>query len=87
MPNHFHLMVESVYGNLSDAMKLLSARHVQEMNRRPGWDGSLFRGRFHSKVVYEDAHWQHLLAYVHLNPVEARLAMTPTQYQWTSHHK
>ena len=80
-------MVESVHGNLSDAMKLLSSRYVQEMNRRPGWVGSLFRGRFLSKVVYEDAHWRYLLAYLHLNPVRAGLALTPSQYQWTSHGK
>jgi REP element-mobilizing transposase RayT len=87
MPNHYHLMIESVRGNLSDAMKMLASRYVQEMNRRPGWDGSLFRGRFHSKLVYEDRHWRHLLAYLHLNPVKAGLAVTPSQYQWSSHGK
>ena len=87
MPSHYHLMIESVRGNLSDAMKILSSRYVQEMNRRPGWDGSLFRGRFHNKVVYEDSHWRYLLAYLHLNPVKAGLAVTPSQYQWSSHGK
>lgn len=35
MAVHFHLMVESVRGNLSEAMKLISARYVQEMVCRP----------------------------------------------------
>jgi REP element-mobilizing transposase RayT len=87
MPNHFHLMVESVRGNLSDAMKLISSRYSQEINRRSRWDGSLFRGRFKNKIVYEDAHWLYLLAYLHLNPVRARFAATPSQYQWTSHDR
>jgi REP element-mobilizing transposase RayT len=87
MPNHYHLMVESVRGNLSEAMKHFSSRYNQVMNRRSGWDGSLFRGRFKNKVVYEDAHWIYLLAYLHLNPVRARLAGTPSQYQWTSHDR
>jgi REP element-mobilizing transposase RayT len=87
MPNHFHLMVESVRGNLSDAMKLISARYVQAMNYRPSWDGSLFRGRYKNKVVCEDAHWLYLIAYLHLNPVRAHLASTPSQYLWTSHDK
>jgi hypothetical protein len=36
-------------------------------------------------VVYRDEHWMHLLAYIHLNPVRARLAMKPEQSEWTSH--
>jgi putative transposase len=87
MPNHYHLMAESVRGNLSDAMKYVSSRYNQEMNRLWGWDGSLFRGRFKNKVVYEEAHWHYLLAYLHLNPVRASLAGTPSQYQWTSHDR
>jgi REP element-mobilizing transposase RayT len=85
MPNHFHLMLESNEGRLSRAMAYLLARYTVESNRRHDWDGPVFRGRFHSRPVYEDQHWLHLLAYVHLNPVRSRLEMRLGQYRWTSH--
>lgn len=85
MPNHFHLMVESVHGNLSAAMAHVSSTFSARMNRRHGWEGSVFRGRFHNRVVTDEAHWLYLLAYLHLNPLRARLVMTLAQSRWTSH--
>ena len=85
MPNHFHLMLRSVDGNLSEAMRWLSLVYTQRTNRRYGWDGPLFRGRFRSCVVDSEVYWGHLLAYLHLNPVRAGLVMTPDQGCFTSH--
>jgi REP element-mobilizing transposase RayT len=85
MPNHFHLMLESGDGRLSRAMAYLLARYTVESNRLHGWDGPVFKGRFHSRPVYADEHWMHLLAYLHLNPIRARLEMRLGQYRWTSH--
>jgi putative transposase len=85
MPNHFHLLVESVRANLSKAMQNLQFRYSQEVNRAPGFDGALFRGRFKNKLVLDEAHWFYLLMYLHLNPVRARLVMHPDQFIWSSH--
>jgi putative transposase len=85
MPNHFHLMLESGRGCLSRAMSYLLSRYTVQVNKLHEWDGPLFRGRFHNRLVHRDEHWLHLLAYLHLNPVRARLAMKPAQATWTSH--
>lgn len=85
MPNHFHLMLESGDARLSSAMAYLLSRYTVESNKLQAWDGPVFRGRFHSRPVYTDEHWTHLLAYLHLNPVRARLEMRLGQYRWTSH--
>jgi putative transposase len=85
MPNHFHLMLETPQGRLSRAMSWFLSSFSRELNRRHDWDGPVFRGRFRNRVVYRDEHWMHLLAYIHLNPVRARLAMKPEQAEWTSH--
>ena len=85
MPNHFHLMLESRSAQLSRGMAYLTARYTQWTNARRGWDGALFRGRFRQRLVHSNEHWKHLLAYIHLNPVRARLVVTPEQGQWTSH--
>ncbi len=84
MPNHYHLLVESVRGNLSAAMKSIAQGYSQYVNKLPGNDGSVFRGRFASKLVLEEDHWFHLPVYMHLNPVRARLVVRPNQWQWSS---
>jgi REP element-mobilizing transposase RayT len=85
MPNHYHLLVESVDGNLSRAMAFLSSGFSARLNRRNNWEGSVFRGRFHNRVVSAQDHWQYLLAYIHLNPVKAKLVTKLGQTRWTSH--
>ncbi|HUT76219.1 MAG TPA: hypothetical protein VM285_00940 [Polyangia bacterium] len=85
MPNHYHLMLESSRGDLSRAMAFLLSRYTVGVNRLHGWDGPVFRGRFHNRVVFLDQHWTHLLCYLHLNPVRARLVVRPEQAHWTSH--
>lgn len=87
MPNHYHLMLESRAGQLSQAMQHLGASFTKTLNRRrPDWDGPVFRGRFKNQLVSDDAYWRHLLAYLHLNPVRAGLAPWLDQTRWTSHH-
>ncbi len=86
MPNHYHLLVESPRGNLSEAMRHLQAHFTLRLNAlHPGWDGPVFRGRFHNRLVDRDDWWVHLLAYLHLNPVEAHLAPNADLAHWTSH--
>ena len=85
MPNHYHLMLETPRANLSQVMQHVGARFTQSYNAMRQTDGALFRGRFKNRVVADDAYWMHLLAYVHLNPVKARLCPTPEAWLWSSH--
>ena len=85
MPNHFHLMLESRSGRLSQAMSFLQSRYSSWLNRRYEWDGPIYRGRFRNRVIEDDDYWRHLFAYLHLNPVRARLCTVPDAADWTSH--
>lgn len=85
MPNHYHLLLETPRGNLSAAMKHVGAEHTRRLNRREGWDGPVFRGRFLNRVVDSDRYWAYLLLYLHLNPVRAHLVRDPGEGFWTSH--
>lgn len=86
MPNHYHLLLHAPRGNLSRAMQHLGSAFTAGLNRlHPGWDGPVFRGRFKNHLVEDEAYWMHLLAYLHLNPVEARLVTHVDASQWTSH--
>jgi putative transposase len=45
MPNHDHLMLEPVWGELSRAMRHVNAEFAQRLNRRYRWDGPVYKGR------------------------------------------
>ena len=77
MPNHFHLLVRSVRGNLSRCMQQLLGRYTQALNLKHGWAGPVFRGRFKNQVVSESEHLQIVVPYIHLNPVQAGLVPAP----------
>ena len=86
MPTHYHLLVRSPLGNLSDGMRHLGGAYTKVFNCRHGQDGSLFRGRFKSQLVKYEAYLLYLLAYIHLNPLKAGLITRLDGLQgWTSH--
>ena len=84
MPNHYHLLVRTPLGNLSRCMRHLNATYTQRVNLRHGWDGPVFRGRFHSQLIADDAHLDHVFTYIHLNPFRAGLAARIDDPCWTS---
>lgn len=69
MDNHYHLLLETPEANLSRAMHWLNASYCVWFNRRHRRHGHLLQGRFGALVVEDDAGWQEVGRYVHLNPV------------------
>jgi len=69
MDNHFHLLLETPEANLSRAMQWLNVSYSLWFNRRHNRAGHLFQGRFRAVVVQDDAGWQEVARYIHLNPV------------------
>lgn len=86
MNNHYHLLVETPKANLSRIMKHVNGVYTQRYNRMRGTDGPLFRGRFKSILVDEDAYLLQLSRYIHRNPIETK---KPTgqllDYPWSSY--
>jgi len=85
MTNHYHLVVETVEGNLSQGMRHLNGVYTQASNRRHGRSGHLFQGRFKGILVDRDAYLLELARYVVLNPVRAGMVDTPEQWSWSSY--
>jgi REP element-mobilizing transposase RayT len=72
MDNHYHLLLETAEANLSRTMHWLNAGYCVWFNHRHRRDGHLLQGRFGAFIVEDDAGWQELARYVHLNPVRLR---------------
>ena len=80
MFNHFHLLVRTERGTVSEGMRRLESTYVRVFNRMRDRDGALFRGRFTSRAVTSEAYWYTVLRYIDRNPVAAGLAREPTEY-------
>ena len=85
MPNHYHLLVRSLDGTLSRFMQDVGGHYSRRLNLVYAWDGPLFRGRYRSQLVEDEAYLKELLCYLHLNPVRANLVREPQEDCWTSH--
>ena len=85
MTNHYHFLVQTPDANLSRSMRHLNSVYTQRYNRRHGYDGPLFRGRYKSILVESDTYALELLRYIHRNPLEAGIVDNLQKYPWSSH--
>ncbi len=72
MANHFHLLVQTAQGNLSEFMRHFLVTYTVRFNRRHSRSGHVFQGRYKSLLVQEDEYLLPLSRYIHLNPVRTR---------------
>lgn len=80
MTTHFHLLVQSVDGDLGSTIGRVLNGYVRRFNRGRRRDGSLFRGRFRSRPVTSETYRRVLVRYIDFNPVQARLVQCPLDY-------
>jgi REP element-mobilizing transposase RayT len=71
MDNHYHLLVETLEANLSQAMRDLDGNYAQYFNRAHRRVGHLFQARYKAILVDRDTYLLELSRYIHLNPVRA----------------
>jgi REP element-mobilizing transposase RayT len=71
MTTHFHLLVRSPLGELSEAMRRVQNEHSRRFNRRKKRDGALIRGRFFSRPVRSLQYRRALVRYIDANPSAA----------------
>lgn len=87
MPNHVHLVLRSGNAGLSLLMRRLATGYAVYFNNRHRRIGHVFHNRFLSSVVDTDAYLAAAVAYVHRNPVEAKLVLLDdlAAYAWCGH--
>jgi len=85
MPNHFHLVIETPDGRLSEAMKALNGRYALRFNRRYGCDAHLFKNRFGAVAQTTESQFFWALRYAVRNPVELGLCAGPGEWPWSSY--
>jgi len=85
MTNHYHLLVETPYGNLSEIMRHINGAYTTYFNVKRKRSGHLFQGRYKAIIVEADEYALELSRYIHLNPVRAGMVKNPQDHEWSSY--
>jgi len=85
MNNHYHLIIETPDGNLSQGMRQLNGVYTQTYNTRHRRVGHILQGRYKAILIQKDSHLLEVSRYVVLNPVRAKAAQGPEQWKWSSY--
>ena len=84
MDNHVHFIaVPESSESLARAFGETHRRYSSRINRREGWTGYLWQGRFASFPM-EPRHCYAAIRYVERNPVDAGLVALAEEYPWSS---
>lgn len=83
MTNHYHLLVQTPERDLSLGMWRLNQRHALRINRRYGFTGHVFEGRFFAELVESNSHFLTLARYIDQNPVRAGLCRRAEHWKWS----
>ncbi len=71
MNNHAHILLKSGPKGLPTYMRRFLSGYAQYFNRRHKRVGHLFQNRYKSIICEEEAYFDKLVAYIHLNPLRA----------------
>lgn len=84
MDSHYHLLIKTPNANLSKAMHYLQFMFSKTYNKIRCSDDPIFKSRYKSILVKNEAYLSQVCRYIHLNPVEANLARG-VDYTWSSY--
>ena len=87
MPNHVHLLVQQLgEGRVGKLISSVHTSYAKRFNGKYRRVGHIFQGRFRQVIIQRDVYLRYLVAYIHLNPVAAKLVAHPKEYPWSSWH-
>lgn len=86
MTDHYHIMIETVEGNLAQGMRQLNGIYSQKHNSRHAQVGHAFQGRYKAILVQKETYLLELARYIVLNPVRAAITESPQQWPWSSYN-
>ena len=85
MSNHYHLLLETPWGNLPRIMRHINGAYTIYFNVKRKRSGHLFQGRYKAILMEADSYAAELSRYIHLNPIRVGLVEKPEDYPWSSY--
>ena len=103
MKNHYHLLLSEVEeGGITKFLMKLNVGYAKYFNKKYKRSGTLFQSRTKKVLIAKDAHFLHILNYIHLNPLdhsrdwrnwrEYKISFASkaidylNKYKWSSYH-
>ncbi|MBP9211949.1 MAG: transposase [Bacteroidetes bacterium] len=88
MPTHFHFCIKVTTDDmdrLRDNIGILLSSYTKGINKRFDRHGSLFQK--HTKAIWieDESYLITVCRYIHLNPLRAKLVMSPVDWQFSSY--
>jgi REP element-mobilizing transposase RayT len=84
LPNHYHILLETTLPNLSEAMRFLNSAYAAWYNYKTGRIGHLWKGRFESYMMFDDAHSSKVIKYIERNALVLGLVKDIKDYEYQS---
>ena len=85
MGTHYHTLLDTPRGNLSEFIRTLNTEYSKAFNRRHQRVGHTFEQRFNSFVVQREKYLRRVARYIAVNPVRARLCRDAAEWPWSTH--
>ena len=85
MDNHYHLVLDTPRGNLSDTMQHINGVFTQASNRRHRRTGHLFEARYRSYVIQREGYLLRASRYVVRNPQRAGVTKDAASWPWSTY--
>jgi REP element-mobilizing transposase RayT len=85
MGTHYHTLLDTPRGNLSDFIRTLNSEYSKSFNRRHERVGHTFEQRFESLVVQREKYLRRVVRYIALNPVKASICRDAADWPWSTH--
>jgi putative transposase len=85
MGTHYHILLDTPRGNLSEFVCELNSGYSKSFNRRHQRVGHTFEQRFESVVVQREKFLRRAARYIVLNPVEAGLCPDAADWRWSTY--
>jgi len=86
LPGRYRLVIETPQADLSAGMRTLNGRYTQEFNRRRGFGGHVFQGRFQGLLVEKGEPLLRVIRHVVLSPIREGLARKRKDWPWSSYN-
>lgn len=85
MPTHFHLlMTEPTIDTVANSVEMLQQRYRRRYNNSARSDEQVWETRYADGHVFGPDKTAARLSSMHAEPVQAKLAKTPTEWEWSS---
>lgn len=86
MDNHVHILIYTPkISYMSALMKSVNTIYARYYNEKENRFGYVFRNRYLSQPIYNGNHLLRCVAYIHNNPVKARMVSSPAEYKFSSY--